>query len=978
MRLAIINVAFSFVWFGSGNVWNLLGKFKVETELRVDVLLKKIYSSEAGKVYTAALKQGTFFRSAQVLFPNKTSVLINGGRDMNDPEGLRNKLEKISVETPWMLAFREVMYRQTRYSNLEAPSRKLKLTDLYPKLSEEEKVALYTYDLMNYQCQKDGHTYLLLQNLKQYSYNYQRNVLNIDDTNRIKSVEVIRSLKFLIENRIVHKEGENEDQKLYLMKFWIYERGVCTSLSSLLTADPLVVDIDLHHSRFQRIHADGEQMKAAELILKNPVVMISGRGGTGKTEVVSSVLKAFEEKLPGCENRSKSSKDLEDSPVGPVLYCAPTGKAASVIKSRVGSTAFTIHQILGSYMSYKKGNKKNDWRFSGVQIVAVDESSMVSTELLYWLLLYLLQGARLRKIIFLGDHLQLPSVEPGNVMEDLYNVFLPRGLAVDLLTNHRSQGSIIFENAQLISEQKMPVIDPGQGFSLIIPDGENTLRTIPMDIRSNVQILEKKEDADLYETLLKHHRENYHIEDDEKSQFISFTNNVCDTINQLACEIYNHHPAYVEKKRFVKSFEIGDKIICTKNGDVTVLVPDMEKADGGLKRVTERLMNGNLYKIRGKEGEHHVFEELVRDGDVIKASLEELKEKTRISHAWAMTIHKFQGSEAETVLYFLSGSKYENWQHVYTAVTRGRKHVIIVGRFKDFQHAINREKNVRQTGLQKKVELVFPEKESENYTILREINDDNTPTEDGTHSRVRKRPRTIIESPSKRMKMESSSVESFTEVFTDGAIVKPWAGYGVYWGPGHGLNTGQRVRGEKQTKNLGEIQAAIMAVTQARDRGIKNLRIITVNKNVVLSMTELREEGRQLEGNWMNKWKKEGWKKSNKKKVENKEALQTLDMLLDGDVNVEWKYEKKSLHLEGSKQAFKLAQKGARIGVEEDGALSERSHLVNKDSVDAGQAAVEALRELERCAQSVREDLDTGTGALLARIEHCQESLPRL
>ena len=101
-------------------------------------------------------------------------------------------------------------------------------------------------------------------------------------------------------------------------------------------------------------------------------------------------------------------------------------------------------------------------------------------------------------------------------------------------------------------------------------------------------------------------------------------------------------------------------------------------------------------------------------------------------------------------------------------------------------------------------------------------------------------------------------------------------------------------------------------------------------------------------------------------------------MLLDGDVNVEWKYEKKSLHLEGSKQAFKLAQKGARTGVQEDRALSERSHLVNKDSVDAGQAAVEALRELERCVQSVREDLDTGTGALLARIEHCQESLPRL
>ena len=64
---------------------------------------------------------------------------------------------------------------------------------------------------------------------------------------------------------------------------------------------------------------------------------------------------------------------------------------------------------------------KSPWKFSQVQIIAVDECSMVATEIFHWLLGNLIEGARLRKIVLLGDHLQLPSVDPGNFMEDLFN-----------------------------------------------------------------------------------------------------------------------------------------------------------------------------------------------------------------------------------------------------------------------------------------------------------------------------------------------------------------------------------------------------------------------------------------------------------------------------------------------------------------------------------------------------------------------------
>ena len=81
-------------------------------------------------------------------------------------------------------------------------------------------------------------------------------------------------------------------------------------------------------------------------------------------------ISSFPEKGTG-PNSSDKTKD--DSTSGPILYCAPTGKAASVIKKRVGSKAFTIHQIISSYKIWRQGEMLNPWKFSPVQIVAVDE-----------------------------------------------------------------------------------------------------------------------------------------------------------------------------------------------------------------------------------------------------------------------------------------------------------------------------------------------------------------------------------------------------------------------------------------------------------------------------------------------------------------------------------------------------------------------------------------------------------------------------
>ena len=109
--------------------------------------------------------------------------------------------------------------------------------------------------------------------------------------------------------------------------------------------------------------------------------------------------------------------------------------------------------------------------------------------------------------------------------------------------------------------------------------------------------------------------------------------------------------------------------------------------------------------------QYHVLDDLA--GEIVRVNLEMLKKKTKITHAWALTIHKFQGSESETIVYGLSGSNHETWKHVYTAVTRGRKSVVIVGSFDDLKKAVKKKPLMRQTALREKVRKLLTKIEKE-------------------------------------------------------------------------------------------------------------------------------------------------------------------------------------------------------------------------------------------------------------------------
>ena len=150
--------------------------------------------------------------------------------------------------------------------------------------------------------------------------------------------------------------------------------------------------------------------------------------------------------------------------------------------------------------------------------------------------------------------------------------------------------------------------------------------------------------------------------------------------------------------------------------------------------------------------------------------------------------------------------------------------------------------------------------------------------------------------------------DGFYEVFTDGAclhngLADAKAGVGVWWGHRHPLNFAGRVIGTKQTNNVAEIQAALKAISQAEEEGLRKLVIHTDSMFLVNCATK-----------WINIWKRNGWRKKSGQPVQNKEDLEILDSFLTKDtLEVRWKHVTGHSQVVGNEEADRLAVSGAQL-----------------------------------------------------------------
>ncbi len=309
------------------------------------------------------------------------------------------------------------------------------------------------------------------------------------------------------------------------------------AVASLHRGIPWEAEMDMERKRFENVRNDARQTEAVRKIASRPVVVVSGRGGTGKTEVVTAALEEMAELEEEREKREKEeeaekakeeaevrrpvcfiwfifTKFLSFSEGGHVVFLwndegkggggwrrgggqgkardglvhCPNGEGRrrhseedqeegihhtlrEQLRRRVQNFVHfyiqdCLPQILASYKMWRSSSSDKPWKFSFTRVVAVDESSMVSLSLFASLLKTLTEASSLRKVVLLGDRLQLPSIDPGNLMSDLCAALRMRGCVVELEENHRSNkgDNIIFENARLISEKKMPNFSRYPGF----------------------------------------------------------------------------------------------------------------------------------------------------------------------------------------------------------------------------------------------------------------------------------------------------------------------------------------------------------------------------------------------------------------------------------------------------------------------------------------------------------------------------------
>ena len=386
-----------------------------------------------------------------------------------------------------------------------------------------------------------------------------------------------------------------------------------------------------------------QQREAFSLLKKTGVGILTGGPGTGKSTVINGILMAYEKMKPG----------------GVIRLCAPTGRAAQRITETTGREAVTIHRLL-EYKPFGRGMdvQRNASNPIEADIIIVDESSMLDIELASLFFSAVGNGTL---VILVGDINQLPSVGAGDVLHDL----ITSGVVpvVQLTTVYRqAETSPIIANARAINAGIDNLI---QNEDFVINKYQN--------------------DADIADAIIEYMQNNYDSTDPFGIQVLvpSRVGKAGLTeLNSRLQEVLNPGRSGVQYGR--TCYRENDKVIFTRNNY------DAGYFNGDIGVVTEARNGQLVIKFQGKDDTVVISKELLED----------------VMLAYAMTIHKSQGSEFDTVVLpvSLSYSKMLYRKLYYTAVTRSKKKLIVIGDINALKKsAENNSQDIRMTTIKDKI-----------------------------------------------------------------------------------------------------------------------------------------------------------------------------------------------------------------------------------------------------------------------------------
>jgi exodeoxyribonuclease V alpha subunit len=393
--------------------------------------------------------------------------------------------------------------------------------------------------------------------------------------------------------------------------------------------------------RIIRLKLAPSQREAIRQATTAKVLVITGGPGVGKTTIVRGILEIFAAKKLRCG------------------LCAPTGRAAKRLAQTTGREAKTIHRLL-EYDPTSGGAKHDRDHPLNVDLLIVDEASMVDITLLSYLLRAIPPSACLALV---GDVDQLPSVGPGTVLAD---IIASGTVTVVKLTEifRQAEQSGIVRAAHRVNQGQLP-------------------QSAPADHLGDFYFIEADSPPVILDRIITLVRERipsrFGLDPFRDIQVLTPMNRSelgARNLNTVLQEVLNPGPADPEVARFGWTFRKGDKVLQTVN--------DYKK----------EVFNGDIGRIKAIDMQD---QELTVDHEG-KEVVYDFVELDEVSLAYALTIHKSQGSEYPAVVIPLHTQHYMLLQRnlLYTGITRGKKLVVLVGSKKALAMAVNRQDTSRR------------------------------------------------------------------------------------------------------------------------------------------------------------------------------------------------------------------------------------------------------------------------------------------
>ncbi|MHB8109132.1 MAG: SF1B family DNA helicase RecD2 [Syntrophorhabdaceae bacterium] len=431
---------------------------------------------------------------------------------------------------------------------------------------------------------------------------------------------------------------------VYLLALHISEQGIADYISRLASAHKQVglVNIDEELSRIeseQKISFSEKQGQAILASIKEKILVITGGPGTGKTTIINGVIK------------------VAQSPGQKVVLAAPTGRAAKRMTETTGCEAKTIHRLLEynpQDLASGSGFKRDESNPLNADLVIIDEASMIDVPLMYHLLKAIPLTATL---ILVGDIDQLPSVGPGSVLKDIIASGAVRTVRLNEIFR-QSTRSMIIVNAHRINSGHMPILDreAQQTRDFFFIEKEDPEEVLDYIIHLCGSVIPQES--------------GYHSLNDIQvlSPMHRGTVGVANMNTRLQ-EVLNKSADGIS--RAGRLFKVGDKVLQTRN--------NYEKD----------VYNGDIGRVAAIDKEIQELK-VDFDGRIVTYEFQDLDE---LLPAYAISVHKSQGSEYPVVIVPVLTQHYLLLQRnlIYTAMTRGKKLVYLIGTKKALSIAIRND-----------------------------------------------------------------------------------------------------------------------------------------------------------------------------------------------------------------------------------------------------------------------------------------------